>query len=158
MTGFEAETRIDGTNMNSNRCNPRRRVRLLLPFTADVLSWTFVTVLALVFSGVPEPASVPTDAGGAVATLGDAPDGGELFALAAPFTEWNAIDQAGRRDGVRPRSTRQRGHVPIAATQATSRARATNAERLRFLPSLAGSRIGVLSAGHASLPPPNRQV
>jgi hypothetical protein len=132
-------------------------MRLLLPFSANVVTWTFVAGLVVAFGRAPAPAS------GNTTRLDGAPDqvsthseARQLLALGVPFTEANAVEGSGRRDSARPRTARHRITTAAAPNaQASSRARATNVERLHFLPTLAGVRSGVLTAGHTSLPPPS---
>ena len=132
-------------------------MRLLLPFSANVVTWTFVAGLAFTIGRAPIPAS------GNAPRLDGAPDkvathseARQILALGVPFTEANAQEGSGRRDSARPRTARHRDMPPAAPNaRASSRARATNVERLHFLPTLADVRSGVLTAGHTSLPPPS---
>jgi hypothetical protein len=132
-------------------------VRLLLPFSANVVKWTFVAGLVFAFGRAPIPVSGHDPRfDGAPDKVATHSEARQLLALGVPFTEANALESSGRRDSARPRSARHR-NTPTAApnAQASSRARATNVERLHFLPTLAGVRSGVLTAGHTSLPPPS---
>jgi hypothetical protein len=132
-------------------------MRLLLPFSANVVTWTFVAALVVALGRAATPAfgNAPCR-DGAPDKVSTHSEARRLLALGVPFTEANAVEGSGRRDSARPRTARHR-ITPAAApnAQASSRARATNVERLYFLPTLAHVRSGVLTAGHTSLPPPS---
>jgi hypothetical protein len=147
--------------MIRDRSTPRRRLRLLLPFAPQGRTYFSGLAALLLFIGstVAGPRlpleRAPQAADAAPVLDSSAADGRTFLAASAPVGVWITFEGGARRDAASSRSARNRVPLRSAATaQESSRARATNAERLDSLPALARARTGVLAAGHTSLPPP----